>query len=197
MIRFHLWSGSVLYLDNIQSHMCKFNVVAGFPLSEAKTVSMNIDTKDCTRSPTQDLWICGPRCGTHQNTPFLAMPPTRRRICDPLTRVLQCSNKSGSSAKSHDHVRKNRTINPPPTRSYQPTSHKNNSIKVSSQDTEHADALTGKLKLENLLETEDVHNAAAAMLQTEITHHVDDQVIPALKIILLLLNYHLRFVWEA
>lgn len=35
------------------------------------------------------------------------------------------------------------------------------------------------------------------MLKTEITQNVDDKVIPALKMILLLLNYHLRFVWEA
>lgn len=67
----------------------------------------------------------------------------------------------------------------------------------SSQDAERVDTQTGKLKLEDLLEIEKVSDAAAETLQTEITHNVDDKVIPALKMISLLLNYHLRFVWEA
>lgn len=67
----------------------------------------------------------------------------------------------------------------------------------SSQDAERVDTQTGKLKLEDLLEIEKVSDAAAETLHTEITHNVDDKVIPALKMISLLLNYHLRFVWEA
>lgn len=35
-----------MYLDNTQSHMCMFNVAAGFPLSGAKIVRVNIDTSD-------------------------------------------------------------------------------------------------------------------------------------------------------
>lgn len=77
-----------------------------FPLSGAKIVRVNIDTKDCTCSPAHGLWICTPRRGTHQNEPLLLTPPTRSHICDLLTRVLQCSTETEKNSKSHDHIRK-------------------------------------------------------------------------------------------
>lgn len=42
-----------------------------------------------------------------------------------------------------------------------------------------------------------MEDAAAEILRTEIAHRVDAKVIPALEMIALLLNYHLRFVWDA
>lgn len=87
----YIWSGSVLYLDNIQSHM--FNVVAGFLLSGAKLVRVNFDW----------WWKLS------EWTVFVDTTNTQTHLGS-LTRVLQCSNETGSSTKSHDHVRKSRTM---------------------------------------------------------------------------------------